>query len=375
MDMLDGMLMIGSAGRNIGKTELACALIKKFGNEKDIIGIKVTTIHARDGQCPHGGQGCGVCSSLEGNFIITQETDSSSGKDTARLLAAGASRVLWLRVLRKHMKEGLAGLVDVIGAEAVSVCESNSLREVVEPGVFVIIRSEKPKAWKKSAQQVRRYADRVVTSDGSGFDFDIEEIKLVNGKWGIAPAATAIIMAGGKSSRMDADKSMLLIKGRAIIEVIYEQLRGTFDEILISANDAGKYAFVGAEVVKDKATGQGPLMGIASAMEASGNELNFVAACDIPYIDIGFVKKMLGEAKGADIVIPTDDDGKYEPLFAVYRKSALGAMNEVLKSGKRKIIDVFDLCRVKCIKLEAKKFTNLNTKTEYEKFLKEYDAW
>ena len=374
MDKLDGMLMIGSAGRNVGKTELACALIKKFGKDKDITGIKVTTIQAKDGQCPRGGEGCGVCSSLDGNFVITQETDSGTGKDTARLLAAGASRVLWLRVLRKHLKEGLAALVDVIGADAVSVCESNSLRQVVEPGVFVIVESKKLKAWKDSARQVRRYADRVVMADGGGFDFDIDQIKLVNGKWTIEPAATAIIMAGGKSSRMDADKSMLPIKGRPIIEVIYEQLRGTFGEILISANDVEKHAFLGVEVVKDRIAGQGPLMGIASAMEASGNELNFVAACDIPYIDIRFVKKMLDEAKGADIVIPTDDDGKCEPLFAVYRKSALGAMNKVLEAGKRKISDVFSLCEVKYIRMEAEEFTNLNTKTEYKKFQKKYDV-
>ena len=374
MDKLDGMLMVGSAGRNIGKTELACSLIRKFVKDKDITGVKVTTIKLKDGQCPRGGQGCGVCSSLEGDWAITQETDSSSGKDTARLLAAGASRVFWLRVMDTHLKEGLVELMRVIGSDAVSVCESNSLREVVEPGVFVIVRGKESKSWKNSAQQVRRYADRVVTSDGSEFDFDIDQIKLVNGKWTIAPAATAIIMAGGKSSRMDVDKSMLLIKGRPIIEVIYEQLRGTFGEIVISANGADKYAFVGAEVVKDKVAGQGPLMGIASAMEASGNELNFVAACDIPYIDINFVKKMLDEAKGEDIIIPADDEGKYEPLFAVYRKSTLEAMNKVLEAGKRKISDVFDLCRVKYIKLEAEKFTNLNTKTEYEKFQKECDA-
>ena len=52
MIKLDGMLMIGSAGTNVGKTELACALIRKFSKSKPIIGIKVTTIRAKDGQCP-----------------------------------------------------------------------------------------------------------------------------------------------------------------------------------------------------------------------------------------------------------------------------------------------------------------------------------
>ena len=71
MIKLDKMLMIGSAGSNVGKTELACALLNTFGKNHDIVGIKVTTIKDKDGQCPRGGEGCGVCSSLDGNFCIT----------------------------------------------------------------------------------------------------------------------------------------------------------------------------------------------------------------------------------------------------------------------------------------------------------------
>ena len=63
---LDGMLMIGSASSNLGKTELACTLLRKFSKNRDIIGIKVTTIKDKESQCPRGGEGCGVCSSLEG---------------------------------------------------------------------------------------------------------------------------------------------------------------------------------------------------------------------------------------------------------------------------------------------------------------------
>ena len=98
MFKLDEMLMIGSAESNVGKTELACALLRKFSKSCNITGIKVTTIKDEDGRCPRGGEGCGVCSSLEGVYHITEELNRNSGKDTARLLAAGASRVFWLRV-------------------------------------------------------------------------------------------------------------------------------------------------------------------------------------------------------------------------------------------------------------------------------------
>ncbi len=387
MIKLDGMLMIGSASTNVGKTELACALIRKFGKSGNITGIKVTTIKEKNGQCPRGGEGCGVCSSLDGVYCITEETDEGSDKDTARLLAAGASRVFWLRVMKTHLREGLTALLDVIGPDAVSICESNSLRHMVEPGLFLMARKKDSKVWKDSAQEVRKYADRIVVSDGSGFDFDLERIKLTDGKWTMKAQATAVIMAGGGSSRMGTDKSMLPINGKLMIARICEQLRGCFDQILISADEADKFAFLGFEVVPDKVPEQGPLMGIASALEVSASELNFVVACDIPDIDIGCVRKMLAQAieSRADIVIPTTrkrqasktgtrDNRYYEPLFAVYRKSALGAINKVLSSGGHKISDVFALCKVEYIELDSAQWlVNINTMAEYEEFRKKYE--
>jgi len=374
MIKLNGMLMIGSAGANVGKTELACALIKKFGKTTAITGIKVTTIRAKDGQCPRGGQGCGVCSSIDGDFHILEETDSNSQKDTARLLAAGSKRVFWLRVMKKRLEEGLTALLNIIGPDAVSICESNSLRQVVEPGLFLIVKARGREAWKSSARNVKQYADRIVVANAGGYDFDLEQIKLNDKKWVMQEKATAIIMAGGTSSRTGVDKSMLLIKDRPIIEHICDQLRGTFSQILISTEKKEKYAFLGCDCIPDKMPGQGPLMGIASALRGTENELNFVVACDIPHIDIRFVRKMLAEAQAAEMVIPTTGSDKHEPLFAIYNKSALKAMNKVLSSGKRKISDAFGYCKVKYINLEAEQFTNLNTMAEYEEFKEKYDT-
>lgn len=371
MIKFDGMLMIGSAGANVGKTELACSLLGKFGKEHDIVGVKVTTIRAKDGQCPRGGEGCGVCSSLEGNFCITEETNRTSGKDTSRLLAAGASRVFWIRVLKDYLAEGINAMLDVIGSEAITICESNSLRQVVEPGLFLMVSNNNSGAWKKTAQQVRECADRIVNTKDSDFETIFDRIKLVNRKWVLPEKATAIIMAGGASRRMGTDKSLLQIGGRPIIQRTCEQLVTCFEQILISANDADKYAFLGFQIVPDKIPDQGPLMGIASALEVSANELNFVIACDIPQIELRNVRRVITEAvnSDADIIIPVTNEGKYEPLFAVYRRSLVRTINEVLSSGGRKISDVFESCKVKEVNLKGS-LVNLNTMPEYEKFQK-----
>jgi len=372
MIKLDGMLMIGSAGANVGKTELACAVVRKFGKKsQNIIGIKVTTIKEKDGQCPRGGDGCGACSSLDGAYSITEETESSSGKDTSRLLAAGAGRVFWIRALKAHLKEATTALLDIIGPDAVSICESNSLRLVVEPGLFLIAEKANQQQWKASALQVRSYADKIVVSDGTSFDLDINRLRLTGKRWTLQAQATAIIVAGGASRRMGADKATLPIKGRPMIQVICEQLDACFEQILISAADADKFSFLGYDVVRDKVPDQGPLMGIASALEASKNEVNFVIACDIPEVRAGAVRRLLAEADNsqADIILAGTEERQSEPLFAVYRKSALGAIDQVLSSGGRRISDVFELCEVKHVKLGAS-LMNLNTVADYEEFRK-----
>ena len=230
---------------------------------------------------------------MEGECHITEETNRTSGKDTGRLLTAGASKVYWLRVMRASLRQGCAALMEVVGRDAVLICESNSLRHVVEPGLFLIVENADHRPWKASARDVRRDADRIVVSDGDRFDLDLERIELAGATWVLREDATAILMAGGCSRRMGTDKSMLPVAGRPMVEHICQQLRGTFAKVVISANDAEKLAFLNLDVVADRIPGQGPLMGIASALEVSDSELNLVVACDIPEVDTALLGKML----------------------------------------------------------------------------------
>jgi len=375
MIRLENMLMIGASGSNVGKTELACSLLRKFGGDRRIVGVKVTTIASKDRSCPRGGQGCGVCSSLDGEYRITKEADHGSGKDTEKLLAAGADEVYWLRVLRTHLQEGLTALLETIERDAVVICESNSLRQVVEPGLFLMVESAARTPWKDSARQVRQHADCIVHSDGSCFDLALERVQLVGTRWLLTEDAAAIVLAGGRSRRMGTDKSMLPVAGRPMIEHICRQLQGTFTRVLISANDAEKFSFLGLDVIPDRIPDQGPLMAVASALEASESELNLVVSCDIPRIGLPVARRLLVEAGEADAVIPVTEDERQQPLFAVYRRSARRCMEQALASGARRLSDIYNLCRVRFIELEDTGwFANLNTMAEYERFRSGTDA-
>jgi molybdopterin-guanine dinucleotide biosynthesis protein A len=369
---IPGMMLVGAGARNAGKTEFACSLIGKFCSDRNITGIKVTTINELDSGCARGGEGCGVCARLTGNFCITEETNSTSNKDTCRMLAAGAKKVFWLRVLKKHLTEGITALLKVIGNEQILICESNSLRNVVKPGLFFMVQNGKAARWKQSAEEVVGYADEIVLSDGNQFSIDIDSITLVNGKWTMKMDATAIIMAGGKSRRMGQDKSMLMVNGEPVIKHIFEQLRPHFSQILVSSDDVLRYSFLGVQIVQDEDTGKGPLMGIASTLRASANQINFVIACDIPEVDLHFVRQMVRESNGFDAVVPQSGPSQYEPLFAVYKKSTLPAIDHAMASGNYRITEALGDCKVNYIDLaNSQQLKNLNTMKDYQRFIME----
>jgi molybdopterin-guanine dinucleotide biosynthesis protein A len=168
---------------------------------------------------------------------------------------------------------------------------------------------------------------------------------------------------------MGEDKSLLPLHGQPLIRAIYEQLQPQFDEILISTNEPEKHGFLGVKTVPDRVPGQGPLRGIASAVEAARHDLVFVVACDIPVIDLPTVRHMLALARGADCVIPTSGAG-HEPLFAVYRKAALPAMLDVLATGERRISGIFPRVRMQGFDLRhAGWYRNLNTREDVAAFL------
>ncbi|MFO7574892.1 MAG: molybdenum cofactor guanylyltransferase [Bacteroidales bacterium] len=182
--------------------------------------------------------------------------------------------------------------------------------------------------------------------------------------------ATAIVLAGGKSSRMGGvDKSMLDINGMPMIQYISQRLQEIFGEVIIGANDTEKYAFLGLRVVQDVETGKGPLMGIYSCLLASSNDINFITACDIPEVNEDFIATMLDMAAGADIVMPVRGGERYEPLYAVYRKGVAEKAEILLEDGRLKISGLFGMVNTVFIGFDDSEwYHNLNFREDYQRY-------
>ena len=374
------MIMIGATGRNTGKTEMACRLIKKFISSYTVIALKVTAIKEAEGKYHGGDERCGQYSSLKQNYSLTEEVSDNPQKDTGKMRAAGAHKVYWLEVKKEFLAEGIETFFKLInnGPDKIIVCESNSLRTVVKPGLFLINQNIRESAIKPSCQDVISYHDYMIHFNSEKFVFDINaaDINYKDRRWSVRENATAIVLAGGNSSRMGEDKSLLVADNLPLIEKIVHQLTGHFREIIIGANDLEKYRFLNLPVVPDLEKGKGPLMGIYSTLLQSKHEINFVVACDIPDLNMDYVQQLMRQARRHEIVVPTWSDGSFEPLFAVYSKSILDKAKKLLDNGRRKINLLFESADVKYLPMpdEIEWFKNLNTREDYINYIRQGQA-
>lgn len=187
------MLLIGSSGQNTGKTTLAKALIKTWksfppGSPEGvpIVALKITSVAQHGALCPRGGAGCGACVSITRDFVLEEEQGTSPNKDTAQLLAAGADRVFWLRSLYGSLTAAYTHFLDQIPQKGLIIGESNSLREVVLPGCFIMLMNTSTPVVKPTAARVLPLADLVVQNKGGPEDLDsiISRIQVIRDETG-----------------------------------------------------------------------------------------------------------------------------------------------------------------------------------------------
>ena len=195
----------------------------------------------------------------------------------------------------------------------------------------------------------------------------MKDLFLCNGR-----PLSLILLAGGSSRRMQWDKALLPAPNGTIIEHILKQLEDHFDEVLVSVSNKDKFVFLNRTLVVDEKPGEGPMMGIKTALESSRNEKSFVIACDIPDVDQSFLKRLIREAERSDITLPISPAGRLEPLFAVYAKAVIPEMEKLLDEGILSLLPLFGRCNVQYVPMgENTWFKNLNTRKDYEDFLEQ----
>ncbi|HJO55964.1 MAG TPA: molybdenum cofactor guanylyltransferase, partial [Candidatus Scalindua sp.] len=160
----------------------------------------------------------------------------------------------------------------------------------------------------------------------------------------------AVILVGGKSSRMGSNKAFLELKGKTFIELQIELLRKMFDEIFISANTSAEYEYLDLSIFKDVYPGKGPLGGIYTSLINSSSLHTFMLACDMPFVEPELIKHLKDLTKEYDVVIPKSEKG-LEPLHAFYSKKCIDPIKKSLDENNLRIISFFPHVNVKVVEL------------------------
>ncbi|MGB3368864.1 MAG: molybdenum cofactor guanylyltransferase [Acidaminobacteraceae bacterium] len=193
---------------------------------------------------------------------------------------------------------------------------------------------------------------------------------------------TAVILAGGRSTRMGFDKQLIKIDDRFLIEILVEKLSREFDEIIIISNDHSVYSNMNFEckviIEKDMITGKGPLCGLYSALYHSSSEYIFLMACDMPYINLDYIKYLKLEIlRNKRVLGIVSEKGKWiEPFYGFYSKDLMTDILKNIENDDLKILNLLlknEIIYVKesKVRLYSKNlsiFENLNTIEDIERY-------
>ncbi|PWT73388.1 MAG: hypothetical protein C5B60_08260 [Chloroflexi bacterium] len=170
----------------------------------------------------------------------------------------------------------------------------------------------------------------------------------------VLPQAAGVILAGGQSRRMGQPKARLAIGGEPLLRRVSRRLLLAVPQVVVVGPPELSELVPDLVVVQDLHPRMGPLAGIEAGLLSVTDELIFVVACDMPFINPGLVRAMLEYAQSdpeADIVALPSPKGSgeamMEHLHAAYRRSCLPAVTRSVAGGSYALHQLFSQLRVR----------------------------
>jgi len=186
---------------------------------------------------------------------------------------------------------------------------------------------------------------------------------------------TAILLAGGKSSRMGTDKGFVHLNGSPFASHIIEAVRPLVGQIMIVSTNTA-YDVFKLKRVEDIIRDAGPLAGLFTALFYSETTYNLVLSCDIPLINGAVLNQLIEGFDPETDVTQIQSNGKTMPLIAIYKKECMHACLYQLKRGERRLRAAVALLKTKTITLDPEldpHVRNINTIHELKEIRNELE--
>jgi molybdopterin-guanine dinucleotide biosynthesis protein A len=199
---------------------------------------------------------------------------------------------------------------------------------------------------------------------------------------------SAVVLAGGKSSRMGTDKAFLDYAGRTFISLITDELLRLVDDVVVAIGRKDRRDFGlllrdrRIRIINDTYYFENPVGGILSALEQVMQDYSFVVACDSPLIQKSLVEHLYYQGLGYSGAIPIWDEADpmtCEPLCGVYNvEETISGISELMKWGQPRCKDVIlSLPNVRYVPVEGLRrfdpslnsLLNINSPSDYIEIL------
>jgi molybdopterin-guanine dinucleotide biosynthesis protein len=152
------LLVVGGHSRNIGKTSVVASLIARLP-QYHWTALKITQYG--HGFCTANGEPCD-CQTDDHTLAVSEERSRTSGTDTARFLASGAERSIWVRTRQGMLAEAMPRIRKELALAENAILESNSILQFLKPDLYLTVLDAGTADFKDSARLFLDRADAVL---------------------------------------------------------------------------------------------------------------------------------------------------------------------------------------------------------------------
>lgn len=130
MKYFPNILLIAGTGRNVGKTMLACKIIRYLSESMSVVAIKISShLHKVE-------NGQKMIVDMPNYQILEESLDTD--KDSSRMKKAGAKKVIYIQTKQENLYEAFQAIEAEIKDYPI-VCESGGLNQCIKPGIFFLV--------------------------------------------------------------------------------------------------------------------------------------------------------------------------------------------------------------------------------------------
>jgi molybdopterin-guanine dinucleotide biosynthesis protein A len=165
---------------------------------------------------------------------------------------------------------------------------------------------------------------------------------------------------------MGRDKARLPINSHLLVEDVAAKV-GFVSQSVALVGEWRHYRDLPFEFVDDLRPSLGPLAGLEAALASSRGELNLIVACDMPNLQVEWLRNLVTTAMefDGDCVLCRDAAGAIHPLCGVWRQQCLPYVRAALDRGQLRVLDLVQELKRDYLPVDEL-IHNVNTPDEWE---------